>query len=115
MFAPIEANGKTYWLSHHAADRAQDMGVPLALLPVILSTGTTHDAPPTSKYAGCYVVRAGKVAVAVSPDPEGPVISTVLWSTLDAWRAADQKAGRTYKGDEYTRKVLTSWFGAEAA
>lgn len=115
VFAPVDAGGKRYWLSYHAADRAAEMGVPIQLMPLIIQSGEQFNAPPTSKYAGCYVFRAGKVALAVSPHHEGDVITTVLWATLDAWRDADQKAGRVYKGDEYTRKVLTNWFGADAA
>ena len=30
--APIEARGKTYWLTHHAAERALDMDVPIKII-----------------------------------------------------------------------------------
>lgn len=111
----IDVAGRTYQLSWHAAERAEAMGVPIQLIPHIIANGTLHEAPEGSKYAGCYVHRAGKVAVAIHPDQDGDVITTILWATVDAWRDAEHKAGRTYKGDQYTRRVLTAWFGEDAA
>ena len=72
--APIEARGKTYWLSHHAADRALDMDVPIKIIQHILAHGTRHDAPPGSKYQGAEVYRMGHVSVVAMPKPEGPTI-----------------------------------------
>lgn len=115
VFPPLEAGGRLYRLTFHAKARAEEMGVPLELIPVIIETGTRHTAPPSSKYAGCYVYRAGKVAVAIHPDPAGDLITTLLWSTVEAWRKADRQAGRDYKGDERTRAALTAWFGKDAA
>lgn len=114
-YAPIHVNGETYWLSRHAAHRAEDMGVPLQLLPHIIASGTCHPAPVGSKYEGCYVYRAGRVALAIKPSVDGDIITTVLWATVDAWRDAEHKAGRSYKGDEYTRRALSAWFGSDAA
>jgi hypothetical protein len=113
-FPPLEAAGRTYLLSWHATERAEHMGVPIQLIPHIIANGTRHEAPEGSKYAGCYVYRAGKVAVAIRPDQRGDIITTILWATVDAWRDAEHKAGRTYRGDEHTRRVLTAWFGAAA-
>ena len=47
VYAPINANGRTYWLSPHAARRALEMGVPLRLMPLIISGGERFDAPPS--------------------------------------------------------------------
>lgn len=111
---PIKVDGVTYWLSHHAAERALDMKVPLQLLPHIIRQGERFDAPSKSKYAGCYVLRAGKVALGVTVNPdEGLVISTILWATVDAWREAAHKNGREYKGDAYTQFHLDSWFATK--
>lgn len=113
-FAPIKAAGTTYWLSHHAANRAEEMGIPIPLLPTILATGTTHQAPSKSRYQGRYGVKAGKVALMIDPDAAGPVIVTILWATVAAWRAAEVKAGRNYRGDEWTAYNINAWFGEDA-
>ena len=111
---PIKVDGVTYWLSHHAAQRALEMKVPLQLLPHIIRQGARADAPSRSKYAGCYVLRAGKVSLGIAPSPDGPVISTVLWATVEAWREAAAKGGRKYRGDDYAQYNLNSWFGDTA-
>jgi hypothetical protein len=110
----IEAKRQKFRLTYHAINRARQMGVPAELIPHILANGVEYDAPERSKYAGCYVVRAGKVAVAINPlNDEIPAIVTVLWATVDAWREADHKAGREYRGDGYARSVLRAWFGED--
>ena len=111
--APIEARGKTYWLSHHAADRALDMDVPIKIIQHILAHGKRHDAPPGSKYQGAEVYRMGHVSVVAMPKPEGPTIVSVLWATVEAWRAAEHRAGREYRGDEWTERTLSQWLGAD--
>lgn len=111
--APIKARGQTYWLTHHAAERALDMGVPIKIIQHILEHGERHDAPPGSKYRGAEVYRMGHVSVAVIPNPGSPMIVSVLWATVEAWRAAEHLAGREYKGDEWTERALSQWLGAD--
>ena len=111
--APIEARGKTYWLSHHAAERALEMGVPIKIIQHILAHGKKHAAPPGSKYSGGELFRMGHVSVMVVPNQVGPVVASVLWATVEAWRAAEHRAGRAYKGDEWTERTLSQWLGAD--
>ena len=87
--APIEARGKTYWLTHHAAERALDMDVPIKLSQHILAHGKRHDAPPGSKYQGAELYRMGHVSVVVMPKPEGPTIVSVLWAP---WKRGAQQS-----------------------
>ena len=111
--APIQAHGKTYWLTHHAAERALEMNVPIKIVQHILKHGERRAAPPGSKHQGSELFRMGHVSVAVTPDPGGPVITSVLWATVEAWRAAEERAGRAYKGDEWTERALRQWLGAD--
>ena len=55
----------------------------------------------------------GHVSVVAMPKPEGPTIVSVLWATVEAWRAAEHRAGREYRGDEWTERTLSQWLGAD--
>lgn len=111
--APIDVDGCKYWLSGHAAERALDMNIPLQLIPHIIRGGTRYEAPLNSRYVGQYVVRQGKVSLAMAPERGGDVIKSILWATTDAWREACEATGREYRGDDRTRSALAKWFGEE--
>lgn len=111
--APLEVNGTTYWLTHHAAQRALDMGVPIKIIRHIIEHGERYEAPHGSKHQNSEIFRMGRVSVAVSYKPDCAVIPTVLWATVEAWREAEERAGRAYKGDEWTERALAQWLGAD--
>lgn len=107
--APIRVDGTTYWLSHHAADRCLDMGVPINLLEHIIRGGQWRHPGSRSKYQDSLSVSQGKVALMISYRYPEPVITTCQWSTVEHWRAAEHRNGREYRGDEWTERALTSW------
>ena len=104
--------GRWFYLTRHALDRAAEMGIPHKLIRHIIEGGTSHRAPNESKYRGSRVVVNGKVGAAVRPREDGgEVIATFLWTTVDAWREAAQTGGRHYRGDKWTASMLDKWFG----
>lgn len=108
--APIRVDGTTYWLSHHAADRCLDMGVPIHLLEHIIRGGQwRHPSLERSKYLDTLSVSMGKVALMISYREPEPIIVTTQWSTTEHWRAAEHANGREYRGDQWTDHAINSW------
>lgn len=114
---PVKARNATFWITHHAAERAHEMNVPLNLVIHVLRHGERMDAPKTSKYRGDWVYTMGAICVACGHDHSSGdyIVKTVLWSTVDGYRRYQGGKERDWRGEDETTRLLASWLGVEAA
>lgn len=114
---PVKARNATFWITHHAAERAHEMNVPLNIVIHVLRNGERRNAPKTSKYRNDWVYTMGAISVACGHDHSSGdyIVKTVLWSTVDGYRRHQSGKERDWRGEDETTRLLASWLGVETA